>query len=298
MTLPRPVKAGDTVITQKRCHCGEFRLRPDPEVVQTYWYVLGYCEGKYKVELHEFVGMSNHDHPLLTDPQQTRVKFIQLLHSLVARALNSFFGEWDSLWSGQPHSAVKLIDTDDVLTRLIYVLLNPVAAGLVRYAWDWEGVTSWHMEYGVPVKVKKPSFFFTDDMPDEVEVTIHRPKGLFPGLSDRAARAKVRELAKAKQADLIAKAREEGRTFMGMKRVLRQPRHTRPSTHLERRGIRPNVACRSKWARIEALGCLKQFRADHEAARLAFKAGDRNVEFPAGTYLMKVRHNVRVRPPP
>jgi hypothetical protein len=127
VTLPRPVKAGDTVMTQKRCHRGEFRLRPDPEVVQTYWYVLGYCEGKY-----------------------------------------------------------------------------------------------------------------------EVEVTIHRPKGLFPGLSDRAARAKVRELAKAKQADLIAKAREEGRTFMGMKRVLRQPRHTRPSTHLERRGIRPNVAGRRR----------------------------------------------------
>jgi hypothetical protein len=168
---------------------------------------------------------------------------------------------------------------------------------LVRYVWDWKGVTSWHMEYGKPIIVKRPEFFFSKNMPEQVELVIHRPEGLYPGLSDAEARQRLREEARKQQGDIIASFRKEGRTFMGMGRVLRQPRASSPRTPHSMGGIRPHFASRSKWHRVEAARNLRQFWAEHEAARVAFAAGDRDVLFPPGTYEMKQRFNVNVRPP-
>jgi hypothetical protein len=300
VTLPRPVEEGDTVMTAKRCIAGQFRLRPDRDVVGVYLYVLGYAQQTHGVLLHEFCTMSNHDHPYLTDPRGLRPRFIQMLHSLTARAINHRFGEWDSLWSGQRHAAVKLLEAEDKVQRSVDVLANAVEAGLVRYASDWQGATSWHLEYGEELVVKKPPFFFSEHMPDEVTIVLTRPEGIFPGLSDREARAEVRRLVKQREREVLAEMRAQGRSFMGMRRVLRQPRHNTPNSNRARRGIRPHIGCRSKWARIEALRDLEKFWAEHERCRLAFKAGHRNIAFPPGTFLMKVVHGVRVasRAPP
>jgi putative transposase len=291
VSRPRQVFAEDTVMATKRCVGGQFRLRPDRLVVQVYLYVLGYCQQKYNILLFDFIGMSNHDHPVYKAPDGNGPRFIQLLHSLVARAVNCHFGEWDCLWSGQKHSALRLLEPSDVKARCFYALLNVVKDGLVRYAKDWAGVTSWHMEYGVPVTIERPPFFFSKKMPDTVRLVISRPQGLYPGLSDREARAKLRADATVKQGDLIAKRKSQGRTFMGMKRVLRQPRHNTPNTHVERRGVRPNIASRSKWARIEALQALESFHVEHEVARLEYVNGNYDVEFPPGTYKMRVEFN-------
>ena len=51
-----------------------------------------------------------------------------------------------------------------------------------------------------------------------------------------------------------------------------------------------------KWARIEALQALKTFLTRYAQARLAWLAGDRDIEFPPGTYLMAHRFGVCVAP--
>lgn len=293
MTLPRPVCADDTIMATKRCIDGRMKLRPDPDTVQAYLYALGYCQKKYGVKLHEFVVMSNHDHPVYTAPLGNGPLFIQTLHSLVARAVNCRWGEWDKLWSGQRHSAVKLPNPEDVESRCKYALLNPPRAGLVRYASDWAGPTSWHMRYGVPITVRKPDFFFSDSMPDEVTVTIERPKDLYPGLSDAEARRKLLEGARREQSEFIAEFKAKGGVFMGMKRVLRQPRERRPNSHLQRRGIVPHVASRSRWARVEQKQRLVGFWDEHEAARRRFCDGERDVLFPPETYKMHVLFGCR-----
>jgi hypothetical protein len=61
--------------------------------------------------LHDFVALSNHDHPVYTDPKANGPKFIKMLHSFVARALNCRWGEWDSFWSGQRHGALRLLES-------------------------------------------------------------------------------------------------------------------------------------------------------------------------------------------
>lgn len=304
MTRPRPILPGDTVLTAKRCVHGQFRLRSDRgdasdrEVQNAYLYCLGLAQERFGIELHEFVCMSNHDHHVLTDPHGNRPRFLQMLHGLVARCFNAYFGDWDSFWSGQRVCDVRLVEPADIVAKCVYVLANPVAAGLVRYAWDWEGVTSYRMEYDIPTVVRRPSWFFSDRMPPTVQVVLTRPPGFMPDETNlRVVRAAVREQARAHAGDLAASARLERRPFAGMTRVRKQSRRSSPSTNLQRRGIRPHVAARSKWARIEALRRLCTFWTEHEAARLSFRSGVRNVEFPAGTFLMFERHAIRRAPP-
>ena len=283
VTRPRPVYPGDCTMAQKQCYGQQFRLRPDRDVVQAIEYALGYTAGKYDIELHEFLVMSNHDHIASTDPAGVRPKFIGLFHSLVARAINSRFGDIDALWSTRRHSAPRLLESEDVFAKCVYTLLNPVQAGLVRYAWDWQGVSSYRLEYDKPIVIKKPDFFFSESMPDEVTLVLRRPKDLEPDLDSRQLRAKIRAAVKVEQGKIAAETRNSGRTFMGMGRVLRQPRHATPYTRDIRKGIRPHIAARSKWARIEALQNLKRFWAAHEAAMRAEQQG-RATEYPYGSY--------------
>ena len=51
--------------------------------------------------------------------------------------------------------------------------------------------------------------------------------------------------------------------------------------------------CKDPVKRKELEEAYVQFLIAHEEARLAFARGEWDVEFPAGTYLMKERYNVR-----
>jgi hypothetical protein len=51
-------------------------------------------------------------------------------------------------------------------------------------------------------------------------------------------------------------------------------------------------------ARREVIEELVSFRADYRDAWERYQAGETDVEFPYGTYMMRVRHHVRVAKPP
>ena len=96
-------------------------------------------------------------------------------------------------------------------------------------------------------------------------------------------------LAEAER-EAAEKLHEEGRTFLGRKRALAQNPFSRPAPGEPRRQLSPRVACRDKWKRIEALQRLVQFRGAYAEALAAWRAGVREVVFPAGTWLMRVLH--------
>jgi hypothetical protein len=85
----------------------------------------------------------------------------------------------------------------------------------------------------------------------------------------------------------------EGRSFLGVARVLAQKAHGRPTAREPHRSLSPRVATRNKWKRIEALLKLADFRFAYRAALEHWRAGVRDAVFPLGTWLMRVRHRVR-----
>ena len=80
MTRPRQVSPGDVVFCTRRCTRRQFLLRPDPDTCQILEYCLAYCAAKYRIELHEFVVMSNHYHLVLSDPLGNRPDFFRDLN--------------------------------------------------------------------------------------------------------------------------------------------------------------------------------------------------------------------------
>ena len=276
-----------------------FFLLPSARTRRLVSYCLAYVSDKYSVEIHEFIFLSNHYHLVVTDPLGELPCFMRDLNSLLARSLNASLGRWEAVWSSESYCAPVLCDGDDILDKCIYTLCNINSAGLVRHVANYEGVSSWSMEYGERRRFERPDEeFFSSHMPKSVDLALVRPRSTRPELSDRELRAEIRRIVRSQEIANAHRLRAKGGTFLGMKRLLRQRTTDSPGSRAPRRGIRPRVAGRSIWARLEALQRNKTFDREYWAAWKLFHGGDRSVVFPYGTYKLRVDVGVRCRPPP
>ena len=279
----------------RRCIQRRFLLRPDGITTRVFKYLLARAARLTGVLIHEFQVLSNHYHIVFSDPRGQRSKFFQELNSLLARAVNSVFGEWETFFAPGSFNAVVLVDGAAIEQECLYTLCNAVKDGLVSHPKHWDGANSWCMEYGKPEYISRPDTgFFSKDMRAFEVLVLVRPERLYPDLSDKEVLARLRDEATARSHEYVKKLHKKGGAVMGMERVRKQPRESSPLTRAPRRGIRPTVAGANKWARIEALQRNAQFLADYEEARLEFEKGNRDVCFPIGTYLMVQRYCVAI----
>jgi hypothetical protein len=98
--------------------------------------------------------------------------------------------------------------------------------------------------------------------------------------------AELRDRVRAVEAAHEAERRRTGRRVLGRRAVLQQSWRGYPSSVEPRRNLRPQVAGRSKWSRIEALLRNRAFIEDYVLAREAWREGRRAV-FPLGTYWLR-----------
>jgi hypothetical protein len=275
----------------RRCSQRQFLLRPDDATNQTYLYVLGLAAERARIEPMIAVTMSNHEHVPLHDRYGTRVAFYQYLHELVARAGNALRGRFENFWSNEQTSVVRLVEVDDVIEKIVYAATNPVTAGLVERVHQWPGVNTLHaLLEKRSIVVKRPRHFFSDDMPEEVTLRFAIPPEL--GDVDRILariRARVVEVEEAE----AAKRARTGARVIGRRAVRKQSWRDRPRSREPRFGLRPQVACRSKWARIEALQRNRDFVEAYVDARARWLRGQASL-FPPGTYWLRLFARVPV----
>jgi REP element-mobilizing transposase RayT len=298
MTAPRQVLPGTTYLVTRRCSQRQFLLRPSSATNQVFGYVLALAAQRFGVRIHAYCVLSNHFHLILTDPAARLPAFEQYLDSLVARAINASLGRWETFWSPPSYSAVALSAPEDVLDKTAYVLANPAAAGLVRRARDWPGLWSGPELIGAgTVRFTRPQAFFRSDggMPEAAELRLEVPPGFASAEGFRlllGAEVTVRENRAA------AELASRGRAFAGAGKVLSQCPTSRPASEgPARRQLRPRVAGKDRWRRIETLARLMDFLRAYRDARLARRRGAASVVFPAGTYLLRVMEGVRCAAP-
>lgn len=97
-----------------------------------------------KIELYSFCIMSNHVHVVLRLLNDTEIenpwsldKFMQSIKSFSAKKCNTLLGQEGRFW--QEESYDRLVRDDVELRRiLIYILNNPVKAGLCQQMKDWK----------------------------------------------------------------------------------------------------------------------------------------------------------------
>jgi hypothetical protein len=126
----------------------------------------------------------------------------------------------------------------------------------------------------------------TGDMPEETTLVAQRIEG-YERLSDDEWATLLHEAVAAVERTAREEREETGRRIVGRKAILAASPTQKPTTVEPRRGLRPHIACKREELRIAALVALMEFREAYARARLAFIAGDREIVFPHGTYLLR-----------
>jgi hypothetical protein len=102
-------------------------------------------------------------------------------------------------------------------------------------------------------------------------------------------------------AEWVAAAREalraEGREVLGRNVVLSASFAQRAKSCEEKRGTIPTFAARKKSVRNQLRRVEQHFRRQYRTAFEQWRRGDRAVEFPDGTWGMRVVHAASIAPP-
>jgi REP element-mobilizing transposase RayT len=294
MTPPRYIVQNQLAFVTCGAVGRSFRFLPSRGVVELIWYVLAVMIQRYSMQLHEVVFMSNHFHLMLTDRDGVLPDFMRDLNSLLSRGLNALHGSTGANIEKQ-YNIVVPADGDKVIEHAIYTLLNPCKDGLVERARDWGGVTSYALEYGRSVTLRRPREGLWKSianaaatllrkvtgvgrrsagrlrhagrtkLPETVELTLVPPAGISE--PPDALRRRIRGEVRREENELIAARRAERRGVIGMRRVLSQSYTDTPSTSRVLFRTTPRVSGTRRWARIETLARRLDFERAHASAR-------------------------------
>jgi len=288
MSRPRPIISGTTYIVTRRTTQRQFLLKPTALTMQIFKYCVGLAALLTGVRVHAICVLSNHWHAVVTDVEGHIPAFARFVHKYVAKAVNASLGRFENLWSSERVSYVRLEDADAVMRKMAYTVLNPVSARLVRTRSKWPGVMGYLPEH--TEVVMRPAVFFRENgsTPKSVELQFVPPPCAMNDVD-----AFYGELEEQLDSEEKRLRDEAGGDFLGVRTIMQQDVYDTPTSFDKRRGVSPRVATRNKWLRIEALQRLKAFVDHYRQAYLAWRAGDRDVEFPVGTYGLRVWAGVK-----
>ena len=283
MTLPRQVRPGTFYLLTRRCAQRQFLFRPDPETNNAYAYCLAEAAERFQIELIIAQLMSNHHHITLFDRFGRVIEFMAHLHKLLAKCQNALRGRWENAWSSEPPCLVELVEPDDVIAKAVYTATNPVLDDLVERVDHWPGAkTVRALLHQTPIESVRPNYFFRDagSMPERASLRFVIP----PELGElRTVLAELREQISNVELQEMRRRIASGKRIVGRRGIVRQSWRDSPTSREPRRALRPRVAARWKWARLEALGRNREFIDAYRTARTAWLM-KRPALFPAGTY--------------
>jgi putative transposase len=292
MTAPRRILPGRVYLVSRSTTQQQFFLRPSKRTNQLFAYALAAAAEETGVSLHVVVVMSNHWHVVLTDREGRLPEFLERVHRAVAKSMNASMRRSENFWSSDKTSVVELVSEWDVIAKMAYVIANPTSAGLVASPREWPGLAS--RRFGEERVIEKPDVFF-DEGEDEVTLRFERPP-IFPEIDDAELEAVVQGEVDELERKAHAEMKATGRTFLGARAVLAQNMYDRPKARRPRASMNPRIAAAVPALRIAALAALKRFVAAYRIAYEAWRQGERERMFPAGTYALRVRAGVNCAP--
>jgi len=287
----------------RRVHDRRFLLRPDAALTALVTWLLALLAPHFGVEVNAVCVMSTHYHLVLTVADQRISAFLEHFDARLAKATNVLRrARRGVVWEPGGLSIVELKTTDAIVRAMAYAIANPVAAGLVWSPEDWPGLSVQAHELGRRVlSAPRPGIYFDPrKWSEHASLRVEIPACLVLLLGEDGARACIATEVERQVA--LARA-DMGRRYH---RVLgpvaaRNASPFRRAKSWETFGERsPHFATGPGRVaeRIEAAKELVEFRRAYREAWRRYRAGERDVVFPYGCYLMRVRHDVRVAAPP
>lgn len=164
VSAPRSVEPGGFYLFTRRCLLRMFLLRPDEETNNAFTYCLAEAAQHCGIDVILPCAMSNHHHIVIYDRDGRYPEFLHRFHTMLARSQNVLRGRCENLWSVAEPSVVRLENREDVMRKLVYVAMNPVADHLVERVHHWPGVNGYTaLVNGRTLSVERPRHFFRQD---------------------------------------------------------------------------------------------------------------------------------------
>jgi REP element-mobilizing transposase RayT len=288
-----------TVLITRRVLRRTHLLRPDLELNNLVLYCLAVVAARHEVRVHCATVMSSHMHLVVTDARGTLPRFLHELHRLLALGVK-VLRKWEgAVWDHEKTSVVELRTEQAVVEKIAYCLANPVAAGLVRRAHQWPGVTARPEQLGRAAwTARRPDFYFEQDNPQWPEVATLRLSMPELRMSHAQLGERVsRELARL-ETDAHREVQAKGWRFLGAQKIAALSPFDRAKSWEPLRSRNPSFAVGhgQREAFFEAVVVLRTFRKAYRAAVQAWRRGVRNVLFPAGTWFMAWGHAATIAP--
>lgn len=298
MSHARAIHPGKTYLITRRTERRHCLFRPDSRINRFVLYALTISAIRHGILVHAFCAMSTHLHYVVTDPLGKLPEFFEMFHRLLTRGVK-IIRQWDgSPWERVQTNVVELCTAEAIVEKIAYTLTNPVQAGLVHHAHQWPGAKTLANDIGRPPReVPLPNDYFDPKNPEWqqiAELKVHLPPGITESNAEafrNAIKKEVRRLEKGVR-QLIPK-----REVLGVARVMQVPPESRITSYEPKYQRIPTFAFGRKIPvkmRTDAIAKKKTFQRRYQEAWAKWRSGDRDVEFPAGTYAMRVKHNARI----
>ncbi len=281
---------GMTCMVTQRCFERKMKIKPCLRVNLLILYCLLVAKLKYKIDIYSFCFMSNHFHLVLNDREGKLGDFMAWFNSQAAKSLNKFLKRKGIVWEHIPYRRQIIHTKEDLLEKIVYTIVNPVAAYLVSRIEEWPGLVSLPKDIGKKeYKAKKPQFYFKKDgrTPEETVGFVTVPECFLDEMNEQEYRNLIGSKVRSRIRDINREAQKKGRKFLGRKKVLSQSRNSVPKSPDKLTEIRPQLICSDVKLRIKILRIIKQFSDDYRSARQALLQGKVKVKFPFGTYKLK-----------
>ena len=309
MTLPRRVLPGQVLLVTRRCARRCFFFKPTARAHRIMAYCLAHATERYSVRIHAYLFHVNHLHLICSDPRGELPAFMHCLGTNLARALNASLGRGENLFAPGSYSKVELATNEAVLEKLVYVLVNAVKDGLVRRPEKWPGLHSLASDMGTRTfRAERPDFYFRSEdtaqrpaLPEVASFDVTIPPG-FEDLTPDAFRAMLGERVETELQAIYARRKAEGKLrFMGVRAVMAQNARDSAGDVFPKFERNPTIACGAGNGelRTRLLSQLKAWRREYREAWERWRHGEDELEFPAGTYQMRVFYfvNTGTSPP-
>lgn len=289
--MGRPLRyhePGQTYLVTTRCQEARFFLVPGDELNSAVLEWLTRAQQRFpKLRILAVCAMSNHLHLVVHDETGEISEWASYFLGHLSRAVNRIRGRSGGFFERR-YSAERILDDGALVDRLVYVVTNPVKAGLSRTADSWPGVVlvadhgrSLEMEVTWVDRDATRRERACARSQDRHEQTVcYRSGKLVVSSPDVCEGSALQEAISAREEEIGRDRGEKG--FLTRAKILGQDWRHAPAE--PKRGPRPRCHATDPKARRRYLDGFREFVAQFRAASKRLRREGVGVPFPAWCY--------------
>ena len=214
--------AGDYYMVTCRVLLRRYLFKPDRAITNAFKYLFGVYAREHGIRIFAVCVMSTHYHLVVLDTRGVLPDFLMDVNRSLANVVKARYRTSGAVFQQEP-SKVKLHGAEAIITKIAYVLANPVAAAAVRDPREWPGLRTRLADMGRSVvHGTRPEHYFgrRKTMVADASFAVEVPPLLLQTYGADGTKRRLAEALEVKIAEARAEVRRKGWTYLGARRAM------------------------------------------------------------------------------